>query len=61
MRYYRVFKSYILTDLTIDYGGFVNWQDVKNIIKGYKKESEEGNLIVYTRKKSKYFYIVEIL
>ena len=61
MKYYKVYKSYILKDLTIDYGGFIDWQDVKDIIKGYKKESEDGNLIIYTRKKSKYFYMVEIL
>lgn len=58
---YKVEKCFIYEDLTLDYGNFANWQDVNMIIKGFKEYQKLGNMIIYSRKKCKYFYIVTIL
>lgn len=58
---YKVEKIYIYEDKTLDYGNFQNWQDVADIVKGFKEDKSITNMICYSRKNCQYFYMVTIL
>jgi hypothetical protein len=58
---YKVEKVYIYEDYSADYGYFTKWQDVADIVKGFKADKSINNLIVYSRKRCKYFYLVTIV
>ena len=60
MKYYEISKHYYDSEEVHNYGGGYTAEEVKQIMKGLKKETLDFDPLTtfYTRRNMKYFYIV---
>lgn len=63
MTHYRAERMYYDDTPTGCYGSFYNYQDIKDLVRGFKlnEEVSNDNMLVFARKKCKYFYLIEVI
>ena len=57
MTHYRAERMYYDNTPTRSYGSFYNYQDIKDLVKGFKlsEDVSNHNMLVFARKKCNYF------